>query len=294
MYLVVIISLLCLLGMNGAAVWRVVKEKSWKSIAVLVASLCYSVIYACGILRFMGFLNSDNDILTLIEIQKVSKVLYVAVPAVFSLFHVFTACAIGVRMSLGKYILSVTICFIFLSIASAIIFKSSIIYSLFVCCCGIMAAVAYALGLTYKEFCVIGNIYVQCAVLMWSGLYLLYVVIKMLLKKYNIYNIAICIVAVLHNITLDYIVCWLCVRYKAPLEPAFDICYRDLNFIATHFGSTYMMVNIVLFIIVFLAIVILNIVSEKLLHHKQTKPVSFLCITTMFIVEIFVVIKYLI
>lgn len=55
------------------------------------------------------------------------------------------------------------------SIVASLLKGGSIFTYLFMECCGIMAYFAWVLGLTYKEFCVLGNIYLQASICMLAA-----------------------------------------------------------------------------------------------------------------------------
>lgn len=143
-------------------------------------------------------------------------------------------------------------------------FGSSLVGCFFLECCGVMAYFAWLLGLTYQEFCVIGNIYMQGAICLLAALAPLLLCIrtkqapwKWLLSGGN---------ALLHLV----IILLFFGHYWMPLERAFDLCVQDLNRIGALFGSSYVMVNIIIFVILFVVDLALNALLYLLLAGKLT------------------------
>lgn len=143
-------------------------------------------------------------------------------------------------------------------------FGSSLVGCFFLECCGVMAYFAWLLGLTYQEFCVIGNIYLQGAICLLAALAPLLLCIrtkqapwKWLLSGGN---------ALLHLVVISLFFS----HYWMPLERAFDLCVQDLNRIGALFGSSYVMVNIIIFVILFVVDLALNALLYLLLAGKLT------------------------
>lgn len=143
-------------------------------------------------------------------------------------------------------------------------FGSSLVGCFFLECCGVMAYFAWLLGLTYQEFCVIGNIYMQGAICLLTALAPLLLCIrtkqapwKWLLSGGN---------ALLHLVIISLFFG----HYWMPLERAFDLCVQDLNKIGALFGSSYVMVNIITFVILFVVDLALNALLYLLLAGKLT------------------------
>lgn len=143
-------------------------------------------------------------------------------------------------------------------------FGSSLVGCFFLECCGVMAYFAWLLGLTYQEFCVIGNIYMQGAICLLAALAPLLLCIrtkqapwKWLISGGN---------ALLHLVIISLFFG----HYWMPLERAFDLCVQDLNRLGALFGSSYVMVNIIIFVILFVVDLALNALLYLLLAGKLT------------------------
>ena len=143
-------------------------------------------------------------------------------------------------------------------------FGSSLVGCFFLECCGVMAYFAWLLGLTYQEFCVIGNIYMQGAICLLAALAPLLLCIrtkqapwKWLISGGN---------ALLHLVIISLFFG----HYWMPLVRAFDLCVQDLNRLGALFGSSYVMVNIIIFVILFVVDLALNALLYLLLAGKLT------------------------
>ena len=51
-----------------------------------------------------------------------------------------------------------------------------------------------------------------------------------------------------------------------PLNPAFDLCYNELVHLASVIASTYIIVNLVIFVFLFVGDLILNALLYKLMN----------------------------
>lgn len=125
----------------------------------------------------------------------------------------------------------------------------------FMACCGIMAYFAYVLELTYKEFCVLGNIYLQTAICLIAAIAPVMVCLRKIPDTNSYLKLAVSSLnLIIHGILFIII----CNHYWMPLDPAFDLCYRELVNLASITGSTYIIVNLVVFVILFVGDLIFN------------------------------------
>ena len=83
------------------------------------------------------------------------------------------------KLDRKKIVIGVTIAFLLCCLPP-------LIPILFMVCCGVMRLLGYILGLTYREVCVIGNIYLQGAIWAASSLLPLIVAIVAVVKKREI------------------------------------------------------------------------------------------------------------
>ena len=114
-------------------------------------------------------------------------------------------------------------------------------------------------GLTYKQISVVFNLWVQGAVMTLSGLAPLGVAVYKIMDSFSIGWLVLAIVLALYGIVYVYGFVRMLQHYHLPFDDAFDLCVKDLQLLAKKWHSTYQMVNIIIFVILFLALLGLNI-----------------------------------
>ena len=114
-------------------------------------------------------------------------------------------------------------------------------------------------GLTYKQISVVFNLWVQGAVMTLSGLAPLGVAVYKMMDSFSIGWLVLAIVLALYGIVYVYGFVRMLQHYHLPFDDAFDLCVKDLQLLAKKWHSTYQMVNIIIFVILFLALLGLNI-----------------------------------
>ena len=114
-------------------------------------------------------------------------------------------------------------------------------------------------GLTYKQISVVFNLWVQGAVMTLSGLAPLGVAVYKMMGSFSIGWLVLAIVLALYGIVYVYGFVRMLQHYHLPFDDAFDLCVKDLQLLAKKWHSTYQMVNIIIFVILFLALLGLNI-----------------------------------
>ena len=138
---------------------------------------------------------------------------------------------------------------------------------LFMMCCGVMRVLGNILGLTYKEVCVIGNIYLQGVLWAASSLLPMIAAIVAVIKKREIGRIVTLGTSMLYSAAHWIIFALLCWRYAPPLAPAFDRCVDDLYASARVFGTTYEVVNIIFFVVLFGLCIVANYVIYRIIKR---------------------------
>lgn len=161
-------------------------------------------------------------------------------------------------------IASVTVVLGVLSIPISMITSYNPLVSFFMECCGVMAYFAWLSDLTYKEFCVIGNIYIQAGMCMLAAAAPLLLCLR---KKKGLSATAFCTINCMLHAILFYVIC---VHYWIPLDKSFDLCFRELNQLATYTGTSYVFVNIVIFIIMFVGDLIINSIIYKVINRLES------------------------
>ena len=150
---------------------------------------------------------------------------------------------------------------------------------LFDYCCQIMYALGNLLGLSYQEVCVIGNIYVQGALLVAASA----VPVWFAFKQKSHY--ALKAVACVNVLCCSALVLYFCFRYAPPLAASFDRCVEDLKSLAEVWHTTYVVVNIVIFVLWWLASIFSNLLATIYIYEGKSRvSVAMLLLHVSFII----------
>lgn len=146
-----------------------------------------------------------------------------------------------------------------------------IIALIFGACCALIELIGGLFGWTYKEACVYVNLYAQYAVLVLSSLLIVYVAVRKMIPGFSIGRLVVLVATVLYNVPFVWLGVWLWNRYGAiSAEAAFDLCVDDLWALGERLNlptdvasysagwSEYHVVNLVIFIVIYLLVLILN------------------------------------
>ncbi len=249
----------------GTALWRMVRDTRAGSVAVTIAALCYCIVLMLAAMRFCGYLPAVDDRLTNNALGYIKNYLgddlQVLLSAVIVVVNAFVACAIWWRMPLRWFVAAVVAGFLLLGCAMSLFNSTSPLVSLFGTCCAFMAAVGYALGLTYKEFCVIGNNYVQAGLVAASALWLAVESWQVVKRQPSFASWLAAALSSLLVCAYGKLFWAICTAYPLPLERAFDMCVDDLYGLAATWQTTYYHVNIIVYVIAFLAAISCNVVA---------------------------------
>ena len=138
---------------------------------------------------------------------------------------------------------------------------------LFEVCCKIMAGLGNLLGLSYKEICVIGNIYLQ------GGIWVLFAwiptIVLMRHKQTPLTKKLYFILALGYGLIHTMLFIMFCGRYSFPIIDGFDVCVKDLQHIARNYSTTYQAINIYIFVGGWLLSVGWNIMITKLILKNR-------------------------
>lgn len=149
----------------------------------------------------------------------------------------------------------------------------SINQGFFAACCGVMGAGGVAWGLTYKEICVIGNIYMEAGICLLSALWLTWATIKIFRQRGTVSRGLLMSAGIAYGMTYLLGFWMICRHYAMPLEKAFDLCYHELIVLASDWHTAYNNVNYLIFILLFLVLTLGNIlVANCLLRISYKKP----------------------
>ena len=136
-----------------------------------------------------------------------------------------------------------------------------IVNTLFGLCVSFLTALGELTHLTYKQISVVFNLYLQGAVLAVSGCLPLIALIRNPQSHATLIALAYAALYVAGFV-------WLLWHYGGPMDIAFDRCVDDLIYVAHRWRMSYNAVNIIIFVIFWLALTIFNIlVFIRLLRH---------------------------
>ena len=114
-------------------------------------------------------------------------------------------------------------------------------------------------GLTYKQISVVFNLWVQGAVLALSGLAPVGIAIYKILESFSVTWLVLAIILGCYGLVYVYALLKMLQHYHLPFNDAFDLCVRDLQWLAKKWHTTYQMVNLLIFILFYLILLGLNI-----------------------------------
>lgn len=154
-----------------------------------------------------------------------------------------------------------------------------IITLIFGACCALIMLLAKLIGWTYTEACVYVNLYLQYGVLILSSLSIVYVALKKILQKFSTKRLFVLLLSVLYNIPFIGLGAFLYQRYgKVNCDTAFERCKNDLWNLGTQLDvptnmpyyregwTEYYIVNIIIFIVLYLIVVMINWWFVKLIN----------------------------
>lgn len=113
-------------------------------------------------------------------------------------------------------------------------------------------------GLTYKQISVVFNLWVQGAVLALSGLAPFGVIVYKLLESFSVVWVFLFFVFALYGMAYVNAFIKMLKHYQLPFNDAFDLCVRDLQWLAKKWHTTYQMVNLLIFVIFYLILLGIN------------------------------------
>ncbi len=237
---------------------------------MLLAMMVYASVYLVGlVISIFGGHDSYAErqaVRQALDMGYDSSVIYVAEGAA-ALLAGFVNIAIGliVKKTAHPIVYSIALVTAILAfVGCGLYFVDGMlpITGFFLSCCGLMAYYAVMLGLTYKEFCVLGNIYLQALICLFAS----FAPLLLCVRKHIFDNrFWLVLVNLLCHSVLFIVVA---IHYWMPLERGFNLCFRELNQLAVCAGTTYIKVNIVIFVIGFLADLLWNYCICRLVEKK--------------------------
>ena len=115
------------------------------------------------------------------------------------------------------------------------------------------------LGLTYKQISVVFNLWVQGAVLALSGMAPFGVAVYKFIESFSVSWMIIAIILACYGLVYLYAFLKMLQHYHLPFNDAFDLCVRDLKWIAKKWHTTYYIVNLLIFVLFYLILLGFNI-----------------------------------
>ena len=122
-------------------------------------------------------------------------------------------------------------------------------------------------GLTYKQISVVFNLWVQGAVLALSGLAPAGVAMYKIWESFSVNRLLLTIILTLYGMVYIYGFIRMLQHYHLPFDEAFDLCVEDLVWLAKKWHTTYQMVNIIIFVLLYLILLGINLYLSIVLLH---------------------------
>ena len=113
-------------------------------------------------------------------------------------------------------------------------------------------------GLTYKQISVVFNLWVQGAVLALSGIAPFGVIVYKMLESFSIGWLFLSIIFAIYGMAYVYAFVRMLKHYHLPFNDSFDLCVRDLQWLAKRWHTTYQMVNLLIFVLFYLILLGIN------------------------------------
>lgn len=114
-------------------------------------------------------------------------------------------------------------------------------------------------GLTYKQISVVFNLWVQGAVLTLSAFAPLGATIYLLTEEVSIGRLLLALLLFCYGTVYVYAFIKMLRHYHLPFDDAFDLCVKDLEWLAAKWHTTYHIVNLLIFILFYLILLGINI-----------------------------------
>ena len=124
-------------------------------------------------------------------------------------------------------------------------------------------------GLTYKQISVVFNLWVQGAVLALSGLAPFGITVYKMIESFSIGWLLLSFILAFYGIAYIFAFIKMLQHYHLPFNTAFNRCVSDLQKLARKWHTTYQIVNLIIFVGIFLLLLSLNIVGGYLLLKMQ-------------------------
>lgn len=137
-------------------------------------------------------------------------------------------------------------------------FIKNIVLFPFVLCVMFLNILGRCFGMSYKRISVVFNLYIQGAILLVSGCLPFFSSVYRCFVDLHWTNIIVALSAFIYSILYIAGFYWFIRYYHGDTEMVFYRCVSDLNRIARYWHMSYMAVNLVIFIFLWLGLVVFN------------------------------------
>ncbi len=268
------------LAVLGVAVWRLFRDHDLKSVFVALFALIYAVVILMGQARFMGFLPAVNDTQTAHELSHIQSylpgMLFIMLTGLIVVVNILFGMSIVKRISLLYIIIVIVVGFVVIGCLLSFFSNKTTLDTLFGTCCSFMAAVGFSLGLTYREFCVIGNNLLQPLLVVISALVVCIEAWRIVKEDHSFISWLNGLLSTLILGAYSWILLIACSKYLLPINAAFDNTVHDLSHVAKLWHTSYVNVNIFIYIIGFVAAIALNLLARWLLRRELSEWTAFI------------------
>ena len=123
-------------------------------------------------------------------------------------------------------------------------------------------------GLTYKQISVVFSLWVEGAVLALSGLAPFGIAVYKMMESFSMWWLLLSAALLIYGIAYVYSFVKMLQHYHLPFNDAFDLCVRDLQWLAKKWHTTYQIVNLLIFVLFYLILLGINIfICNYLISH---------------------------
>ena len=123
-------------------------------------------------------------------------------------------------------------------------------------------------GLTYKQISVVFSLWVEGAVLALSGLAPFGIAVYKMMESFSMWWLLLSAALLIYGIAYVYSFVKMLQHYHLPFNDAFDLCVRDLQWLAKKWHTTYQIVNLLIFVLFYLILLGFNIfICNYLISH---------------------------
>lgn len=169
-----------------------------------------------------------------------------------------------------KYLIYLIAAVFSVAIVASVLTGRNIDECFFGLCCGSLYVIGMLFGCSYKEICVIINIYLESGLCLLSILWVTWITIRRFLRTKTIGSGVLMIGGIAYGFVGIALFLWICSHYYMPMNDAFDLCYHELIQLAKEYHTTYNIVNYVIFILFFLVCTLGNLGISKLIKRIAT------------------------